>query len=395
MNEINEFIEFLQEESKRLSEEITKEASKFKTAYTPFIDKAILEKAENANIIRLLNVPKDKWPLYTEIFNEFAILSKKLEAAPLYSSEKVTILFTFLERNIASHILEAETKAFDQKAINDYKFKTMTSEEAYELIRSEKYGYLLNSPNEELSKEDLLIKEDILTFTESHIFDLTDIVNNHQNIFDHYLNKKDDYTKDDINIILNTLKSMKVSEIIVEYVRIILNRKLEKRLKAQTKIVIKKEVSPVNSPKTKKYLSDKEYKTIKKELASYYDLYNSKLIRPLSYEEMIYCVNLLIKLGESKDTINLFVMNAEKSILSTNPITKYLQYYEKLKYYSEITGDFDTLAEIEEYFKEIFICNDTDYVFWKCNIANLLNKEIDLLSLRSDYEMNEAKKLNF
>lgn len=390
---IIKFINYLQTESDKLQKEIYTEAYQYQTAYTPFIDRALLEKSENDNIIRLLSLPKDKWPLYNEIFNEFKVLSQRLESAPLSLSEKVTVLFIFFERNIASHVLEADTKAFEQKAIKNYHFKTMTSEEVIELTRSEKYSYLISTPDEELSEEDLIIKKDINDFTDKNLIDVSDIIKNNRSINDHYLKIKDSYTETDIKIIIDTLKNMGVIESILEATKIVLAKKIQKRQNSQKIITFNNFNSSKDEQSSKKYLSDKEYKNIKKELSTYYDLYKSKLRRSLSYEEMIYCVNLLVQLGESKDAINLFIMNAEKVCISDNPITRYLQYYDKLKYYSKVIISDENMAEMDEYFKEIFICDDEDYLFWKNNLASILSSEINHLPLSAEYEIELSKKL--
>lgn len=390
---IIKFINYLQDESEKLQKEVYIRTSNFKKAYIPFIEHALLKKSANDNIIRLLSLPKDKWPLYNEIFNDFKELSQILESAPLSMNEKTTILFTFFERNIASHVLETNAQAFDQKAIKNYKFKTMTSEEVIKIMRSEKYSYLISTPDEELNEEDLITKKDINDFVNKNIIDVSDIIKNNRSINDHYLSIKESYTEKNIKEIIKTLQNMKVVEGIIEAIQIVLTKKLSKRQNSQKTNSFDNLKPQKDKESSRKYLSDKEYKQLKKELALYYNLYNSKIHYSLSYSEMIYCVSLLVKLGESKDTINQFVMNAEKICIAEHPITKYFQYYDKLKYYSKDTSSTERLNEIDEYFKEIFICSDEDYVFWKNNIATILNYEVKHLPFSSEYEIELSKKL--
>ena len=184
---------------------------------------------------------------------------------------------------------------------------------------------------------------------------------------------------------------MKVSENILKYVEITLKKNYQKRqeTKKEKTIILKKE-----TPK-KTLLSDKEYKTLRKELGKYYNLYHNKLLKELTNKEMIYCLSLLYQLGLEESEINNFLSRyhySNPSQRSENSIIDFLTQFEKIDYYQDNEKIQEIKHNLLEYMTDIFIVDDEEYLWVKEEIEEEMNKFYHLLKGNYDYEKSIAKK---
>ena len=78
---------------------------------------------ENENLIRILSIPEDEWPYLAEIFNDFDVLSSRLEQSELSTRDKFKIIIRMYEKNIGSHILETTQTYLSETQMLQYKFE--------------------------------------------------------------------------------------------------------------------------------------------------------------------------------------------------------------------------------------------------------------------------------
>ena len=325
-----------------------------------------------------------------KIFLDFNVLSKLLEKAKLNAKECTYIIFTMVQKNNKAHVLEEDTIFVDINDVNNYRFKTMSKKEACSLILDKEIRNLsLQAEMDPSLKEKI---DEILSFSEKHAPNINHFRQNNAIIQSSYFEKINTFDDQDIKKILQSLKDMKVSENILKYVEITLKKNYQKRQEAKKEktIILKKE-----TPK-KTLLSDKEYKTLRKKLGKYYNLYHNKLLKELTNEEMLYCLSLLYQLGVEESDIDNFLLRYRYTTppkRSENSIIDFLSQFEKLNYYQEDEKIKEIKHNLLEYMSDIFVVDDEEYLFIKEEIEEEMNKFYYLLKGNYDYEKSIAKKL--
>lgn len=344
------------------------------------------------NIIRILSLEKGNGDLHNDIFVGFKILSSYLLSSSLNSKEQLFIIMNILEKNISAGIL---TKKPEQSTIIDptlvnYDFKYLTKDQFIKIACDKRFNMVLNSTNDDkLSEKQKNQKRELKEALESCSIqtNLGKIIENHKKIKEKFLDKTENYTYEDLEKIIEALKELEVDDKLCTKFKWILERKLNKEKEPKYK-----KVEYIQNKQENKYLTDKEYKSIKKELRNYFDFYHMQKIRSLTEEEILYCTKQLLKIGENKDVIRLFLMimnrDNEEEKISINPITKYLKNYEKIKYYEDKLNINEEMKTLEYCFKEIFITDG--YSDWKKLIEEELNQVLSKIPDNYEYEIYKA-----
>lgn len=104
----------------------------------------------------------------------------------------------------------------------------------------------------------------------------------------------------------------------------------------------------------------------------------------------MHCTSLMLKIGIDNKTIKTFIDRSKPEY--QNPITRYINNYDKLKYYGEKLGFKDELGTLDEMFKETFVVTPSDYQEWK----KMLNQELTTIESKipnnCEYELRKAKQ---
>lgn len=343
------------------------------------------------NIVKILMTDIKDYGKEKTIFMDFKILSKLLADSNLNNREKLSILIEFVEKNISTGILEdAQMESVDILDLDRKKLK-LTVNERFNLQDANYVNDLLRKSKQELTEREIEIKEELeknkKISTESK--NMSKIIINSRMIKDHLIDKGTSYITDDIKEVVIAFKNLNVTEDICNCVKYILEKDLEKRI---TKESAKKPVYDLYIPQehSKKYLTDKEYRQIKKELRNYFDFYNMKPVRELSQEEIMYCASLALKLNINKDTVRLFFIIMEKQYNNDNPIAQFIQNYNKIKYYEERFELEESVDIINEAIKECFIVSAEDYKVWKEMIKLELDEINKKMPKNYEYELVKA-----
>lgn len=325
---------------------------------------------------------------YTENFD---ILSSYILESPLKAKEQVTLIFDFIECNIKLGELDPEQEVlkFDLYKLRGFNISKI---EIMNLLEPGRLITLCNSPDEELTKREAYIKNKIIECSENGA--LKDLDNNkklYKIVQDCYLSKKDSYELEDIKQVVTALKELKVMDELCDKVETTLTSQLNKRKAKQT--AAKREIIPLIKPKTEsKYISDSEYKQIRKEIATYCDMYTMQPVRQLTEEEAIYCASLMLKIGENPNLVRTLFDRNKVTEEIDNPISYYASNYEKFKFYQDKYNLTEHLDAINEYLAETFMATPDDTVFWKNGIQEELKQIEKLLPGTCDYELQKAKQ---
>lgn len=388
------FIDYLNQSIEDIKQDLVKEAKLTR-------DRGIIAKkkdviasiGERSRIVRLLSTPKDEWDKLAEVFIDFNILSDFLIMSPLKTREQLQVILYMLEKNLATPILCDEADGFDAPAIENFDFKTMTKEEARDMIHSMEYGRLSTANPDDLTEAEIAKYMELKQFIDSNPLDLSYLKELHRNISMHYFEKIDSFDYDDVRAILCVLESFGVPKNMCDSFKYYFDREVKKREPKEEVVIVRDFHKKLDENR----ITEKEYNLLNRELKKYFDLDDMYMEEPLTIDMQIYCVSLMMKMRISLDTIKkaLKVMNRNNKNLSdnVNPIVLFNRLYGRLNYYSENEELVEAISQIMNFFQEIFICSNDDYEFWKSMIGEELEKALTFVPNTYEYEIEEAKKL--
>ena len=321
------------------------------------------------------------------VFANYDILSDFLTRSDLTAKDSTKVLFSLVEKNLAIDLLEQETYLVDSDKINDYPFKTMTNEEAWELICN--VGISDLQTQEDLPEEMQLKIEEIMHFVEKNSVNMSHFLEAHKKIKKHYLSKLITYDKSDIQIVLASLKELKVKENILQKVSFTLEQDFQKRTKSIQPISLNLDL-PTS---TSHYITDEEFKHLKKELATYYNVYENQILKDITSEERDHCLELMALLGRSDKEMRNFLLRSEFVVsLPKNPIQRFLVLYDKIRYYD---SNFQ-IKEVEDnilfYLSDMFMADEEEYRWIKQEIQEELYRLDYLFPDNYKYELEQVKK---
>lgn len=355
------------------------------------VEKLHIDKANRERIARLIRIPEKDWHLHGEVFADFDIFSKYLSESSLNTDERAKACLHFIRKNIACGIFEQEMVAFDAPKMMEYKFKYITPDECRELIQTEKFYELKNKDYINLSEHEKKQLEDVEGFIEANPLDISDIVQKHRIIQEHYFDKAPNLTEDDLKKVIIALYGLRFSSITVRCIRTYIASTCkivnDKPKEVITPVVINKE------PK-KEMLSKKEYYVLEQELKKYFDIDNMEAIRMLTWEEEIRSIAIMKKMQLPKYIIEnvIRIIKKTRAIGKVNPIEHYLYMYAKIKHYSNNVEVSNKLKDLEKHFQDIFILDDDTYIIYKEYLRLLIDEVNDLIPDSYDYEYEEADK---
>lgn len=388
------FIDYLNQSIEDIKQDLVKEAKLTRDRGIIAKKKDVIASAgERGRIIRLLSTPRDEWDKLAEVFIDFNILSDFLNMSPLKAREQLQVILYMLEKNLATPILCDETDGFDAPAIDNYEFKTMTKEEARDMIHSMEYGRLSTANPEDLTEEEVSRYRELKEFIECNPLDLSYIKELHRNVSMHYFEKIDSFDYDDVRALLCVFESFGVPKNMCDNFKYLLDKEVKRREPKEEVVIVRDFHKKLDENR----ITQKEYNLLNRELKKYFDLDDMYMEEPLTIDMQIYCVSLMMKMRISLDTIKkaLKVMNRNNKNLSdnVNPIVLFNRLYGRLNYYSENEELVEAISQIMNFFQEIFICSNEDYEFWKSMIGEELEKALTLIPNTYEYEIEEAKKL--
>ncbi len=246
------------------------------------------------------------------------------------------------------------------------------------ISQQEMYSYLTTNPAkiiERISDKNFL---KLINYDCSAVFmDLGAVIKQIEIIKDNYSKIKDSF---DVSNIANVLYALSTLGVSTKHVKIVekellyqlFERVKKDAIKEQTPIVIKKE------PKPSKYLSDKEYRAILKEINKYYNPSSGKLTDEiLTSEKREYIASLMIQIGVEQEQLLDFLSKTEM-VEKTYTYDYFKDHVEEFEFYFG-----EELEQVKAYMEEITLCvSDEDKEYWIMGI----NEELD--KLKSGNKLN-------
>lgn len=311
----------------------------------------------------------------TQIFTDFESLSNYMLLAGLSQSDILDVINVTVFVNL---YLPAFIEINDEK---EYKYKYEKAK--YKLERKLKKAQRKNNIEQIIS----------LTRKLTGLEKIKTVHSCCNTVMKHYFKKDNSYQYEDVEILMKAFSSLNINSEIRKKIR----RALVKPLKDANKKSDIKDISFNNGEYKKNLITDQDYKKLRKELNSYFDFYNVKPLKELNGEEIERCIEILIKLDEENRIHQfLYTINQGKEFTKpNNPISYYVSIYNKLKYYEEKLNISNNLNNINEYLQKLFICDDSEYEFYKELIEEELNKIVKLIPNTYEYEIETVKRKIF
>lgn len=332
----------------------------------------------------VLQYTEQEWKENLVIFSEFNMLSKFLLQSPLNVKESLNIVLYLLDKEI-----------FNQNEFiidfSDHNVEEMTYEEFVYYKIYEKYNELLNYEDEKLSEQELQIKRYLLV-KKGEKESFKRVIIEAYRIKYYYFDKIDTFNETDLERIIASFERLGIEPGLCQAFAHLLNKKVQKRKDKEIKFFEGKiEVKKDNK------LSSKEYNKIFKEIESYYDIQNHRIVKFLTLKEIIYLVSLLYKINVDENEIKkcIQVLSRCDSTAYENPIVYFSEYYEKMVFYSDNNELRKSLESILEYSQELFMPqSDDDYRFWKEAIGEEMKFAKHIIRNEYQYELEKGRKLN-
>ncbi len=330
-----------------------------------------------------------------KLFIDFWVLTFFLEQSDLNSKECASVLFFVLEKNLQAKSPDSDNFLFDDIQANRLDPKNITSDMFYNYFLSglddfweDNAVFNLMSIDEvkrgcpELVDPTLISSFDgfIKVFCDSCI-----------EIKRHYFDKWDSFDLEDIEKVIFAFEEICDSTKVLGGVKNILKKELSKREKK----VKTMSVCLAGEQRKSQLLNDKEYKKLRKELESYYRIYQNEFVRDINYSDMIYCLSLMYQLGIDEANIDQFLLKYRLNCTSSikDPIKWFIFFYEKLLYHQKDVRVMTSFQQLLEYMSDIFVVGDEEYSYVKEEMQKEQNKIEHLLIDNYDYEKNYVKKL--
>lgn len=181
-----------------------------------------------------------------------------------------------------------------------------------------------------------------------------------------YFDKKETFTKEDIDVVYVSFIRLRVSHIFAQEIRKILTDKYNKRTNNTFVYSSKKE----NHQLKENLITDKEYKKILKEIKKYYNLYTRELTSDdLTSEEREHIASLMVRIGLEQYKIADFLKTTEM-LSKTYTYDYFKNHIEEFEFYFG-----EELNQVFEYMKEIENCTtEEDKEYWIIGINEELSK---------------------
>ncbi len=328
------------------------------------------------------------------IFDDFDDLSVFIECFEIPINFSSKLIFAFIEDNIKNNILTDAKKLLiiDKYALLNNDFTSISKNDLIKLLNSGELNRIIVTDDiNKLTEEEQLIHQEIVEFMakNNNSSDLEKLRSNTKLIKDHYFDKIDTYTLDDLPIIKEALINLEVADDLSENIILYLQKQITKR---KAPVSYEKSFNITiqdNVPK----ISCKEYNLLNQSLKTYFDLESMTLVRPLSIKEVYYCLYLLKKMNQKEDVIQKFMKLARQENNKQNVIAQYYFVIDKIEHYGASLNLLDKVNDLKECFHEYCTSSEEDKNTWYLLLLSSLKDLKTYLPNDGEYEKEMAKSL--
>ena len=313
------------------------------------------------NCLILTDFLENRRMQYYYCTNIFKVFSDEFSTSEISPKVKVNILLDMIKDYPSKLYKYDEHDSFDYVILfKKFLGKYFSIDDLSEFCR----GNI--TPIHDILSTNIFLEYEVCTKKMNVFFDIGNINEAIKEINDCYFNKLDSFTEVDIKNVYSSLIKLGVSKTLANEVTSYLNKKYNKRASG----VISPSIKQTTIEKQSKYISDKEYKGILKEIKKYYNPYTREVTNEFISSEMReYIAYLMIKIGLDKETISDFLRKTDEENKMLN-YSYFKDHVEEFVFYYQ-----DQVSDAVEYLKEINDTNsDADNAYWIAGIDDVLSK---------------------
>ena len=331
------------------------------------------------------------------VYGSFIFLCSAMNNFGLKMKEKIEIIMNVIKMN--NYVLENSKNpkeiSFIKNSIFDFIDINYQTLKALKFIESNKYQLLRNKCYNELTFREKEILEECKKIEAQYCSSLEMFFTNMKKIQNSYFEKINTFNLNDIEEVCNALIDLNIDVNICINIKKEMIKEFNKRNQKDLQ-VIKNETKSELKIAFKEYISDSEYKKIRKEISKYFDFYKVKLIKEdISYDEIIKCASLAKKIEyDDMDIMRFFsIAKLKEKEIQTHSISNYISMYNKLCYYAEKCGFLNQLNDLKECLQEMLMTNDEQYIEWKKIFEEIMSEIINKIPSSYDYELSLVRGL--
>ncbi len=398
---VEKFIKYLEEEKEKITKPpiklwaVTKDVTK--TRFSSWKSKKSDRELEIDFILQRITMSDEEYLKHMEVFHHFKDLSRYIEEANLSSRETFNVVMFMLRRNINCLKRAKKEGAINDTELRNYHFDNISTSEIDHLISTGEINKIINGDDEELTKREREIRDTILAHTDEYCTNIDDMINEHLAIKTHYLDKIDSFNDEDIDIVMDNLRTLAFSDNVCQIVEYVLNRSLTSHFSNEVPEKIESKIEDKSSPysiksstKTppKVTMPYKERKGIYNKIREYYDIPKKEIIKDVTYKEMLEIVSLMLKIDIDLKTIRSYIRQVLNKLEKVdNPAVKYQMFKSKLAYY--------LTEEQIAYLDELYDAFQADEGLWMNEFLAYLDEVMNYISETDNYtyELQTAKQL--
>ncbi len=338
-------------------------------------------------MVKFIEMPIEGPKKCVIFFEDFDVLSIFLESRKYTDLEIYKIISFLVTKNVAAGIDRTE-EIIDCRKVIKFNFVGFTQNEIIDYMNDEKISYMVNNYDNLTAKEKSFFDQIMSNLSELKLGVLDETQKANMILNKYFTDMKDEYTLEDIEIVAQKLSELKVSKLIVESVRRVMEKRYKKR-KNKEALSTPIKYTSFKMPE-KKYLTDAEYKILLKKIKEVYDIYNVKLKKELTEEEMMEVVSAMVKIGYDESQVNRFVKLARESFeIAEIEIKKFIENYDRYLYY---LGE-EEIKVLLDYLEQMMITSDEEYSIWKEAFLEELDKINEKIKYKQGYEYQKVKKI--
>ena len=302
-----------------------------------------------------------KYSGYFYLTNIVKLLADTLENSSLSRKEIVNVLLEFIEN--------CPTTLSDEVIIDTYEVyfhyfnKCITTKDIYAATKGD------YTPMKSAIEQDQDVLSNLSNCGFEYQLDLNSVFTNISAIKENYTDIPNTYDEKNILKVFKAFLNLGVSIYVAEIIENELLSRLNKRSKTKSQVSVTK-VKKTTEPQTHKYINDKEYKTLLKQVKKYYNPYTGELTTEiLTSEEREYVASLIVRLGFEQYKLANFLKKTE-TVAKTYTYDYFKDHIEEFRFYfgEELDQVFEYMKEMETY------VDDEDKEYWIMGINEELTK---------------------
>ncbi len=333
------------------------------------------------------------------LFESISIIFKSFKSF-LTPKEKMDFIAELCKENLEVVSSNKDDVVYDLAKIKDLRNLNLCGESLSQFVFDREFPNIMRVQGEVTTEETKKTMKELTKRPQLYAFCDQGLLINNKIIKEHYLDKMNSYTIEDVEKIMEALEQLGIHNELCQLIKKALLAEVHKRLSKQASIE-KQALEPCDFSREFSRVDTSERDRIYQEVEEAIDLRDMTLKekRYVSLEERIEFVSKLFRIGVSRANIEKFLkqVETENNMHSSPFCTAYEEIREMLVYYAEKYGLTMAIQDMEVCFSEMNKAqNNTNlenYQTWRQLLEGEVSQFLFWIPKNHEYEIESGKKL--